>query len=391
MISVLEARERLTGELRRSGQTGRNVAEAAGLVVCSDIRSPIDVPSFDNSAMDGYAVAFGGSRDRWDVVTEIPAGSSSAYSVKEGEAARIYTGSPMPPGADTVIPQELTERNGNTVFLLSNRIEKAANVRYTGSQVKAGELVLKTGTVLTPGGVGLLSSVGLATVPVYAPPVVSVIVTGSELREAGSSLEPGAIYNSNGPMLQAALSVLGISPCHIGRSCDDEAQLRQLIEKELDRSDLIVISGGISVGDYDFVRTSMARLGVNELFYQVRQRPGKPLYAGKSGEKWVFALPGNPASVLTCFNQFVKPCLKFMMGHDQVWLPDLVLPLAADCPKKQGLTFFMKAVTENGRVRLLSGQQSFNLAAFAQADCLVELGEETDFVSAGTPVNIFLL
>ncbi|MEL7585972.1 MAG: gephyrin-like molybdotransferase Glp [Prolixibacteraceae bacterium] len=391
MISVPEARERLTGELRRSGQTSRTVSEAAGLVVCSDIRSPIDVPAFDNSAMDGYAVAFDGSRDRWDVVTEIPAGSSSAYPVKEGEAARIYTGSPMPPGADTVIPQELAERNGNTVFLLSNRIEKAANVRYTGSQVKAGGLVMKAGTVLTPGGVGLLSSIGLAGVPVYAPPVVSVIVTGSELREAGSPLEPGAIYNSNGPMLQAALSVLGISTCHTGRARDDEAQLRQLIEKELDRSDVVIISGGISVGDYDFVKTSLALLGVNELFYQVRQRPGKPMYAGKSGEKWVFALPGNPASVLTCFNQFVKPCLKFMMGHDRVWLPDLILPLTADCPKKEGLTFFMKAIRENGQVSLLSGQQSFNLAAFAQADCLVELAEETGFIAAETPVNVFLL
>lgn len=391
MISVPKAREQLAGQLTRGVPAGRNMAEAAGLVVSSDIRSPIDVPSFDNSAMDGYAVAFDGSRDRWDVVTEIPAGSSSAYPVKEGEAARIYTGSRMPPGADTVIPQELTERNGNTVFLLSNRIEKAANVRYTGSQVKAGGLVLKAGTVLTPGGVGLLSSIGLAGAPVYAPPVAAVIVTGSELREAGSSLEPGAIYNSNGPMLQAALSALGISTCQVDRSRDDEAQLRQLIEKELERSDLVIISGGISVGDYDFVKTSLGHLGVNELFYQVRQRPGKPLYAGKSGEKWVFALPGNPASVLTCFNQFVKPCLKFIMGHEQVWLPDLVLPLAADCPKKKGLTFFMKAVRENGQVRLLSGQQSFNLAAFAQADCLVELDEETDFVPAGTPVNIFLL
>ena len=391
MISVVEAREKLAGQLTRGVPAGRNVAEAAGLVVSSDICSPIDVPSFDNSAMDGYAVAFEGNRDRWDVVTEIPAGSSSAYPVKEGEAARIYTGSPMPAGADTVIPQELTERNGNTVFLLSNRIEKAANVRYTGSQVKAGELVMKAGTVLTAGGVGLLSSAGLAGVPVYAPPVVSVIVTGSELREAGSTLEPGTIYNSNGPMLQAALSVLGISTCQVSRPRDDEAQLRQLIEKELERSDLVIISGGISVGDYDFVKTSLAHLGVNELFYQVRQRPGKPLYAGKSGAKWVFALPGNPASVLTCFNQFVKPCLKFIMGHDQVWLPDLVLPLAADCQKKKGLTFFMKAVRENGGVRLLSGQQSFNLSAFAQADCLVELGEETDFVAAGTPVNVFLL
>jgi len=391
MISVVEAREILASHLRRGAQTSLNVADAAGLIVCRNICSPIDVPLFDNSAMDGYAIAFGSDRDRWNVVTEIPAGSSSAYSVKDGEAARIYTGSPIPEGTDTVIPQELTERDGNTVYLLSNRIEKAANVRYTGSQVKAGETVIKAGTMLTAGGVGLLSSMGLAAVPVYAPPIVSVIVTGNELGKAGRPLKPGMIYNSNGPMLQAALLQSGISLYHVSQSGDDEIRLRQLLKKELNWSDLVIISGGSSVGDYDFVKTCLARLEVNELFYQVKQRPGKPFYAGKAGEKWVFALPGNPASVLTCFNQFVKPCLKFMMGHEDVWLPELVLPLAEDYSKKAGLTFFMKAIREEGRVRVLGGQQSFNLAAFAHADCLVELSEEADFVAAGTPLNVFLL
>lgn len=391
MISVSEARKILSENAQRGKCIKVPVAEAASFVTCNEIISRVDVPSFDNSAMDGYALAYNGRRDNWNVVTEIPAGTFQSKYLNEGEAARIFTGSPMPEGADTVIPQELIERSGNTIHFLLNGIEKGANVRYAGSQVKAGEPILNTGSVLTPGSVGLLASVGIPAVEVYSPPAVSVIITGNELCEPGENLQQGKIYNSNGPMLQAALNRLGIKKISTHRAADNEPELRKLIEKELEQNDAVIISGGISVGDYDYVKKSLAKIGVSELFYKLKQRPGKPFYVGKYNNKWVFALPGNPASVFSCFNQFVKPCLKFGMGHNNVWQPDLTLPLAEDCSKDKGITFFMKALRENGKVRLLSGQQSFNLIAFAHADCFVELEEPVDFVEAGTLVNVYLI
>jgi molybdopterin molybdotransferase len=391
MISVNEARKILADNTQRGKCFKVPVAEAAGYITCSEIISPVDVPSFDNSAMDGYAVAYNGHRDYWNVVTEIPAGTFQSCCLNEGEAARIFTGSPMPEGVDTVIPQELIERNNNTIHFLFSGITKGTNVRYAGSQVKAGERILNAGSALTPGNIGLLASVGIPSVEIYSPLEVSVIVTGNELCEPGELLQHGKIYNSNGPMLEAAFNRLGIKKISTHRAADNEPQLRKLIEKELEKSDAIIISGGISVGDYDFVKTSLAKIGVSELFYKLKQRPGKPFYAGKYRDKWVFALPGNPASVFSCFNQFIKPCLKFSMGHNDVWLPDMKMPLTEGCPKKKGFTFFMKALREKGKIRLLSGQQSFNLIAFANADCFIELEEEVDFVEAGTLVNVYLI
>lgn len=391
MISVNEARKILANNFIRGRNAEIQVSEAAGYVVCRDIVSPSDVPPFDNSAMDGYALAWGKNRESWTVVAEIPAGSAKNFRLSEGEAARIFTGSPMPQGADTVIPQEQIERNGNTIKYVLPRVEKGANVRYKGTQIRTGELMMQRGTLLSAGGVGLLASVGQAAVEVFAPPTVSVIVTGSELREPGEPLPQGAIYDCNSPMLKAALNRLGIRKINTSHVADNEPELRKNIEKELNKSEVVIISGGISVGDYDFVKTSLVGLGVKELLYKVKQRPGKPFFAGKLEDKWVFALPGNPASVLSCFNQYVKPCIRYFMGHNNVWQPDIILPLAEDSIKKKGSTFFMKAYSENGKVHLAEGQQSFNLIAFSKADCFAELPEDVDFVEAGTSVKVYFL
>ncbi|MFV0375965.1 MAG: gephyrin-like molybdotransferase Glp [Mangrovibacterium sp.] len=391
MISVNEVRKILEENSIRGKSTEIQVSEAAGYVVYNDIVSPADVPAFDNSAMDGYALAFDNSRDNWTVVGEIPAGSTKNFCLRKGEAARIFTGSPMPEGADTVIPQEQIERNGNTIYCVLPEIKTGANVRYKGAQIKTGELMIQQGTLLSAGSVGLLASVGFAAVKVFAPPVLSVIVTGSELRTPGEPLPVGAIFDSNSPMLKAALNEVGIRKIDTCRVPDNEPELQNNIEKELNKSDVVIISGGISVGDYDFVKTSLSKLGVNKLIYNVKQRPGKPFFAGKLENKWVFALPGNPVSALSCFNHYVKPCIRYFMGHNNVWKPDITLPLAQDSIKKKGFTFFMKAYIENGKVHLTEGQQSFNLIAFSKADCFAELPEDADFVKAGTPVNVYFL
>ncbi|MDD4109653.1 MAG: molybdopterin molybdotransferase MoeA, partial [Prolixibacteraceae bacterium] len=216
MISVDEARKILSENLERSIRSFMDVSLSCGYITCSDVISPVDVPPFDNSAMDGYAVAFDGNRETWKVTDIIPAGSDKPVSLNEGEAARIFTGSPMPEGADTVIPQEMIRRDGKSIKCDITNIKKGANVRYRGSQVNTGGIVMKAGTMISPGGIGLLASVGLQSAEIFAPPKVSVIVTGNELVPPGQQLTKGSVYDSNTPMLWSSLTRLGINEIHSG-------------------------------------------------------------------------------------------------------------------------------------------------------------------------------
>lgn len=393
MISVNEARKILSENSERWKKTLVSLQKSRGRILAEDIHSPIDVPSFDNSAMDGYAMEFDQQRNEWELDGVIPAGDTSAKEVKKGKAVRIFTGAKIPAGADTVIQQELIERDekSGTITYLQDKIIRGSNVRLKGSQCKKGDLILKEGTLITPGAIGLLASVGVAEVKVYSPPTVSYIITGDELKEVGTSLKEGEIYNSNGPMLQALLADIGIRQTTEYKATDDKEELQQKINKALEKHDVLLLSGGISVGDYDFVKECLANAGVKELFYKIKQRPGKPMFAGKKDKKWIFALPGNPASVLSCFNQYVKPFLKFMMGHEDVWRHDRVLALREDQRKKPDFTFFLKGRAEGDKLTILGGQQSFNLQAFSTANCLVELDEKSELVKAGTPVKIYNL
>lgn len=390
MISVNEARKILSENSERSEQVTVVLQNSLGRIVAEDVFSPIDVPSFDNSAMDGYAMEFHGQNE-WELDGTIQAGDTSVKEVKKGKAVRIFTGAKIPEGADTVIQQELIERDDKTgtIFYHQDKIKKGSNVRSRGSQCKKGELILKSGTKITPGVIGLMASVGIAEISIFRSPSVGYIITGDELKEVGSQLKEGEIFNSNGPMLEAFLSSIGINQMAAYKTSDDKEELQQKIDEALEKHDVLLLSGGISVGDYDFVKECLENAGVKELFYKIKQRPGKPMFAGKKNKKWIFALPGNPASVLSCFNQYVKPFLKSMMGHQKVWEPDKVLPLQEDYSKISGLTFFLKAKIENGKLVLLGGQQSFNLQAFSSANCLVELDEEKEMLKAGTPVKIY--
>lgn len=389
MISVKAAKLKLVKACTRYSAIKMAAAKSAGMVLAQPVVAAISVPSFDNSAMDGYAFAYEDSRESWKVVATIPAGFSESIQLKAGEAARIFTGSPIPKGADTVVPQEHVAIQNDIITIPIGSLSKGANVRYCGLQAKEGDTVMETGMLITPGGVGLAASVGVSAVEVYACPRVSVIVTGSELQEAGESLNYGSIYNSNGPMLTASLSAMGVTAQKVEAITDNKELLQKSITDALESSDMLIISGGISVGDYDFVRPILQHLGVVELFYKLKQRPGKPVYAGMYGNTQVFALPGNPASVLTCFNQFVKPVLRYGMGHDNVWKPDATLPLASSFWKKKGYTFFMKAFHRDGKIYLLEGQESFNLRAFATANCFVEIEEDVQFVDGGETVNVY--
>jgi molybdopterin molybdotransferase len=250
-------------------------------------------------------------------------------------------------------------------------------------------LILPEGTRITPGTLGLLASLGIEEVSVFAAPQVSIILTGDEVVELGQALQPGQIYNANGPALLGYLSQLGISDVKVYKVKDDSAEVIRVIGEALASADVLLLTGGISVGDYDFVKEGLAENGVETLFYKVKQKPGKPLLAGIKGDKLIFALPGNPASVLTCFMQYVKPSLGQWMGNPAAWEQSISYPLAANWQKQAKLTVFLKARLVAGQVEVLPGQESFNLLSFGLADGLVEVGEQLFEVEAGTALPFY--
>ncbi len=389
MISVTEAKAILKQNIPQKNIKLLPLQSTVGLVCAEDLVSPIDVPSFDNSAMDGYALALDEGKATWQLEGEIAAGAKEIPTLASGKAVRIFTGAPTPKGADTVIPQEWIEiKDGKLTFDTEN-FKNGDHIRLRGAQTKTGDRIMQAGTQISPGGIGLLASVGIQHVPVFCPPSVGLIITGNEIKDIGQPLAFGEIYNANGPILTTYLKQEGIAEIETISVEDNAFMVRQSINKALANHDLIILSGGISVGDYDYVKEGLESAGVQELFYKIKQKPGKPIYVGKKDQKMIFALPGNPASVITCFNQYVKPSIKQWMGHQNSWEPSHILPLAQAVKTNPKLTFFLKAKLENDKVGILSGQQSFNLIAFSQADAFVEIPEGIDSLEAGEKVAIY--
>lgn len=365
------------------------LTKAIGKLIAAPILAPMQVPSFDNSGMDGYAFAWEDTGESRKLAQVVQAGSNPDFTLEKGTAVRIFTGAPVPKGADTVVQQEWVTVVGEVIFFEVEKLNQGQNVRKAGSQCKKGELILPAETPITPGTIGLLASLGISEVEVFASPKVSIILTGDEIVELGDSLRPGQIYNSNGPALQSYLTQIGIAEVQILKVKDEEAAVVQVIREAMDSSDVVLLTGGISVGDYDFVKGGLEKNGVKQLFYKVRQRPGKPLFAGKKDEKLIFALPGNPASVLSCFIQYVKPCLQHLMGNPSAWAVPQFYPIAADFEKKPPLTFFLKAKLENGRVVILPAQESFNLLSFGVADGLAEIPQDQEHAEEGSLIAFY--
>lgn len=390
MITVKQAKEILHQHIpsKRLGKVSLN--DAAGLICAEDIFSPMDVPSFDNSAMDGYAIAWKAGSQSWELEGEIAAGDRIIGKLPPGKAVRIFTGAPLPDGADTIIQQEWVTKTDRSIKLLDFEVNKGMHVRKKGAQTRIGDVILPKGTLITPGGIGLLASVGITQIPVFSPPYVTVIITGNEIKEVGEVLEYGEIYNANGPVLSAYLEQLGVKNYEIIKALDNPQSVQQAIQQALSKADLIILSGGISVGDYDYVKQGLEKEGVQELFYKIKQKPGKPLFAGVKEQQLIFALPGNPASVISCFNQYVKPAIRQWMGKKADWESKTFLPLASPVKKSPNLTFFLKIKIENNQVQVLPGQESFNLIAFAQADGFAEIPEGVDFLDVGEQVAIYL-
>ncbi len=396
MISISEARSILFNSTPLMPVAEKPVPESCGYILSENIFSDLDIPLFNQSAMDGFAVNVDPDQIENDPVTlpviaEIPAGSHSTGNLKRNTAARIFTGSAVPENTTCVVRQEKADFNGDQVTILKRVIAEEGNIRPKGSQIKKSDLAFAERSYINPATVGFLSALGITHLPVFDKPRVSVLSTGNELIRPGDKFKPGQIFESNSFMLKAALEQNGFECNQRNSVTDNEPKLQQLLLEMLETSDVVVVTGGISVGKYDLVKTVLENLGVNQLFYKVKQKPGKPLFAGKRDNKLVFALPGNPAAALVCYYQYVLPSLKKMSGNSQFEPEEKQIPLAHSFRTKGNRDTFFKAKIKGEQVKLLYGQGSDMLRSFAEADALVLLQAGNHEYDAGRTVTVYPL
>jgi molybdopterin molybdotransferase len=379
MVSVTEAKTIIKQHVTSLNSITLNLDEAMGYAINDDIISPINVPSFVQSSMDGYAFAFDDlkSTPSLTITATIQAGDASSNKIRKNQAVRIFTGAPLPEGADTVLMQEKAKAEGGQLFVLDEKLQKGTNSRSIGADIKEGAIAVKKGTILTPGAIGLLASLGITQVSVVRKPTINIILTGNELQDIGKKLAPGQIYESNSHTLKAALSKLGIKEINFLKVADNLESVTGAIKESLIKFDLTILTGGISVGDYDFVLEACQQNNVEQLFHKVKQKPGKPLYIGKKDAKIVCALPGNPASVLSCFYQYISIVLD-KLSNTSLEMKTVQARLTNNYAKPIGLTHFLKGFYNHAtnEVTILEGQESFKMSAFAIANCFVELPED---------------
>lgn len=392
MISVADARKIISGNCTPLPPVQYPLPQAAGLVLAEEIFASIDIPAFNQSSMDGYAFAFSdwNNKNPLNIINQIPAGSDKIFMISPGNAFRIFTGAAVPPGADTVVMQEKTKVEHEYLLIEDENIKPGYNVRLKGSEIKAGEPALTTGSLLTPAAIGFLAGIGVNEVRAYPRPSVTIIITGNELQTPGKRLLPGQVYESNSFSLLAALKYLHINEVAILEVTDSLEAVKKAINEALNQSDVILLTGGVSVGDYDFVTRAALQCGVEQLFHSIKQRPGKPLYFGKKDNKIVFGLPGNPGSVLTCFYEYVEPALK-LLSKQAPGIKVIRAPLAQAYMKAAGLTHFLKAFYDGEKVTVLQAQESYRLVSFARANCLVKIDEEVTTCDKNASVEIHLL
>ncbi|MEV7081592.1 gephyrin-like molybdotransferase Glp [Streptomyces sp. NPDC093516] len=424
--SVDEHLEDILATVRPLEPIELHLLDAQGCVLVEDVTVPVSLPPFDNSSMDGYAVRVAdvaGASEEFpaalEVVGDVAAGQSEPLHVGPGQAARIMTGAPLPPGAETVVPVEWTDGGlgegpvrgmrarslgpeGATGQVQVYRpAEARAHVRAQGSDVKAGDRALEAGTILGPPQIALLAAIGRGRVRVRPRPRVVVLSTGSELVQPGEELRSGQIYDSNSFALTAAARDAGALAYRVGAVADDAETLRSTIEDQLVRADLMVTTGGVSVGAYDVVKEALSHVadedepGSGVEFRKLAMQPGKPQGFGSIGPDHtpLLALPGNPVSSYVSFELFVRPAIRALMGLPDVHRPTTRATLAADkaLTSPKGRRQFLRGTYRDGRVTPVGGAGSHLVAALAHADALIVVPEDTESVEPGADVEVVLL
>jgi molybdopterin molybdotransferase len=392
MISVTEAKKIIRENTDTLSPVKLSLSESVGLILADNVFAASAVPPFHQSSMDGYAFSF----NEWQlqkklkITGEIIAGSKEAITLPPGSAVRIFTGAAVPPGADTVVMQEKVTAQNDELAIQDENLVAGTNVREKGSEIQAGSLALEKDSVLSPAAIGFLASVGHAEVNVYPNPSISIIITGNELQKPGNPLQHGQVYESNSVALISVLHQLNFNKIEIVHVTDKPELITGVLKDVLEKNDVVILTGGISVGDYDFVLQAATACGVQKLFHKIKQRPGKPIYFGKKETKLVFGLPGNPASVLTCFYQYVITALE-KLSRRKLILKTIRAPLSKPFQKAAGLTHFLKGKYDGQTATPLDAQESFRLSSFARSNCLIQINEEVTKCMEGELVEVHLL
>lgn len=373
-----------------------SLLDLAGRVLAEDIKAPWDLPCWDNSAMDGFAVRAEDcvSGKTLTIDGYLPAGVTAiGIEVKPGGAVRIMTGAPTPAGCDAIVPIEETEENDGKVTM-TGKVKRGDHLRVRGEDVSQGDLVITAGTVLRPAEINMLASFGYQTVSVFRRPKIAILSTGDELVEPGDEIGPGQIINSNTYSLAAAVKEIGGEPILLGIARDDRASLTEKISTGLE-ADGLITSAGVSMGDRDLVCEVLQMLGVERQFWKVDIKPGRPTAFGLKDGKPIFSLPGNPVSSMITFEEFIRPALLKMMGHQRVIKPFIKAIMQETINKKPGRVQFLRVRVVNDGEQLLassSGDQNTGIVrTLLRANGIAVLPADREQIMAGEEVNVQLI
>ncbi len=390
MISVEEARTIIRNTMPKASISSVPLKKAGSLVLATDIVAGYDIPAFRQSSVDGYAFIHADRNLLLKPEGQVQAGAAGPSAIIPQTAIRIFTGAPVPEGADTVVMQEKITITGDQLTIDDDNIKQGDNIRPVGSEIRAGETAMRESTLLTPAALGFLSGIGIAEVNVYRASKITIILTGNEIRQPGQALAYGEVFDASSVMLVSALKLMGIADINLLWTADSAAETEYTLRTALAESDLVLATGGVSVGDYDFVAAAAKACNIQQHFHRIKQKPGKPLLYGTLESKMFFGLPGNPSSVLTCFYEYVLPAIEQYM-HRQSSLKMITAISKTAYSKTAGLTHFVKAFYDEETVVPLHAQESYRLHSFAQANCLMVLPEESTGCAAGDKVIIHLL
>lgn len=391
MITVEEAKRIVLEQTPTGPKVILPLAQAGGHFLAEDIFSPIDSPPFDSSAMDGFGLDHAETPGRFKIIGTVTAGEGGVKKIASGQCLEIMTGAQIPDGASAVVPYEEVQQEGGEV-VVAVEVAEGAHIRRRAEQLQKGEPVLAKPIRLTAGAAGFLASLGILQVPVYAAPKIFILPTGSELVSALADLKEDKILESNGLALQTALRQIPVGATVSHPVADIPKILSGVLEAALNDYDMVLICGGVSVGSRDYVKDLLAKFKVQQLFWGVTQKPGKPLYFGKKGNTLVFGLPGNPASSLVCFYEYVRPAVLKWLGDPKPALREGRAALSKTFIKKDGRVHFVRACAEQSkgvwRVHPLEGQDSHFMKSFALANCLMVVGQNVNRIEEGEEVAI---
>ncbi len=398
MIDFEEAYKIVNEHSHTLGVTSTKLSDSLGFVIAQDVRAKEMIPLFDSSAVDGFAVRFEDVKNvpvALRVLNTLQAGDSKNIFLKKNCAIKIFTGAVIPKNATSVIMKEHVDDCGNSI-IMKRKMKPLENIRVRGEEFSTGDVALRSGTLITPPVVGLFATLGYSKVKVFKKPRVSIVVTGNELRPLTSKLRAGQIRDSNSYALHSALNAIGIEAISVMTVRDDQKRIYDAIQNAMSISDVVITVGGVSVGDYDFVKDVFSKLGVQTKFWRVAIKPGKPVYFGIKEKKLVFGLPGNPVAALLSFHLLVRAAIERMIGLDVKKHFQHQALLKKDIKKKAGrLEFVRAALSRNADGTLIAtptaGQESHIMSGITSAQCLIYFPKESEFIKRGSRVQVELI